>query len=59
MRNIMTLTTLPGQLQKYRITLEFNVLEDFNPHEINYERVFKLEPAESVSVTVEDLNVDW
>lgn len=55
----MTLTSLPGQLQKYRVTLEFNVLEDFNPHEINYERVFKLEPAESVSVTVEDMNLDW
>lgn len=59
MRNFMTLTSLPGQLQKYRVTLEFNVLEDFNPHEINYERVFKLEPAESVSVTVEDMNLDW
>jgi len=35
------------------------VLEDFNPHEINYERVFKLEPAESLSVTVEDMNLDW
>jgi len=55
----MTLTTLPGQLQKYRVTLEFNVLDDFNPHDINYEKVFKLEPAESVSVTVEDMNLDW
>jgi len=55
----MTLASLPGQLQKFRVTLEFNVLEDFNPHEINYERVFKLEPAESLSVTVEDMNLDW
>jgi len=59
MRNLMTLASLPGQLQKFRVTLEFNVLEDFNPHEINYERVFKLEPAESLSVTVEDMNLDW
>jgi hypothetical protein len=55
----MTLSSLPGQLQKYRVTLEFNVMDDFNPQDINYEKVFKLEPAESVSVTVEDLNVVW
>jgi hypothetical protein len=59
MRTLMPLTSLPGQLQKYRVTLEFNVLEDFNPHDINYENVFNLEPAESVSVTVEDMNLDW
>ncbi len=55
----MPLTSLPGQLQKYRVTLEFNVLDDFNPHDINYEKVFKLEPAETVRVTVEDMNVEW
>lgn len=55
----MPLTSLPGQLQKYRVTLEFNVLEDFNPHDIKYEKVFKLEPAETVRVTVEDMNVEW
>ena len=55
----MTLSSLPGQLQQYRVTLEFNVMDDFNPQDINYEKVFNLEPAETVRVTLEDLNVVW
>lgn len=55
----MTLSSLPGQLQKYRVTLEFTVMDDFNPQDINYEKVFNLEPAETVSAVIEDLNVLW
>lgn len=41
---------------KYRITLELEVLEDMNPHQIQWEKVLKLEPAEKVSAYVEDLS---
>ena len=36
-----------------------SVLSDFNPHQINYEKLFKLdEDLEALSVTIEDLNYD-
>ena len=45
-----------AQKQKYRVTLEFEVLDDFDPHNLDWEKVFKLEPAEKVSAYVEDLS---
>lgn len=47
-----------AQKQRFRITLELDVLEDFNPRDINWERLFELEPAEKVSAYIEDLNRD-
>lgn len=41
---------------KYRVTLELEVLEDMNPHQIQWEKVLDLEPAERVRVYVEDLS---
>jgi hypothetical protein len=42
------LHTHQAQKQKYRVTLELEVLGDFDPHNLDWEKVFKLEPAEKV-----------
>ena len=41
---------------KYRITLELDVFDDFNPHEIAWDKVFKLEDDEAVESNIEDLS---
>jgi hypothetical protein len=45
-----------AQKQRYRITLEMNVLADFDPHQIDWEKLFKLEPSERCEAYVEDLD---
>ena len=45
--------------KQYRITLNMSVLSDFNPHQINYEKLFKLDADyEALSVNIEDLNYE-
>jgi hypothetical protein len=46
-----------SQKNKYRITLEIETLSDFNPHQINWRSLFKLEPNEKVKSYIEDFNV--
>ena len=51
-----------AQKQRYRITLDIEVLEDFDPHQINWEDLFELEGSERVIDSyVEDLSkpVRW
>ena len=50
-----------GQKSKYRITLELDVLDDFNPHDINWNKVFKLEGNETCKSIIEDMSnpVSW
>ena len=50
---------LSSQKQRYRITLELDVMSDFNPHQIEWNKLFVLEPNESVESYVEDLSVRW
>jgi len=50
---------LSSQKQRYRITLEIDVMSDFNPHQIEWNKLFELEPNESVESYVEDLSVRW
>lgn len=50
---------LEAQKHKYRVTLELDVLGDFDPHNINWEKLFDLNPTESVSAYVEDLDYHW
>jgi hypothetical protein len=45
-----------AQKQKYRVTLELEVMSDFDPHNLDWEKVFNLEPAEKVIAYVEDLS---
>jgi predicted component of type VI protein secretion system len=47
---------LSAQKTKYRVTLELEVLGDFNPHQINWEKVLDLGGNESVESYVEDLS---
>jgi len=55
----MTISASNLQQKQYRITLNLSVLSDFNPHQINYEKLFKLdEDLEALSVTIEDLNYE-
>ena len=46
---------------KYRITLELDVESDFNPRDINWDKVFDLGGNESVESYIEELTlpVDW
>ena len=46
---------------KYRITLDLDVLDDFNPHAINWEKVLQIGADESVQSYTEDLSnpVRW
>ena len=54
----MQLSSLPGQKTKFRITLELDVMDDFNPHEIDWEKVLDIQGDESIKSYVEDLSVD-
>ena len=46
---------------KYRITLELDVLDDFNPQHINWDKVLQLEDNETVESYIEDMSnpVSW
>ena len=51
-----------AQKQRYRITLELETLEDFDPHKIDWEQLFELQGSERVIDSyVEDLSrpVSW
>ena len=50
-----------GQKSKYRITLELDVLDDFNPHDISWEKVFELQDNECCQSIIEDMSnpVSW
>lgn len=50
---------LSVQKQRYRITLELDVMSDFNPHQIEWKKLFDLEPNESIESYVEDLSIRW
>ena len=54
----MSVAISHAQKQRYRITLDIEVLEDFDPHQINWEDLFELEGSERVIDSyVEDLSV--
>ena len=45
-------------LNKYRITLELDVLDDFNPRQINWEKVLDIGADECVVSYTEELGFD-
>ena len=49
--------------QKFRVTLDFDVYEDFNPYEINWKKLFQIEGQEHLDVNIknidEDLDTNW
>ena len=54
----MPVTNYYPTLNKYRITLELDVLDDFNPRQINWEKVLDIGCDESVVIYTEELNID-
>jgi hypothetical protein len=52
----MSVTFQQARKQKVRITLELEVFEDFNARDIDFEKLFQLEPAESVDVYIEEFD---
>ena len=41
---------------KYRITLELDVVDDFNPRQIDWDKMFELQEDEHVECYIEELN---
>ena len=52
----MSSAYLAAHKTKYRVTFELDVLEDFNPHQINWEKVLDLGGNEHVDAYIEDLS---
>ena len=57
----MPVTNYNSTLNKYRITLELDGLDDFNPRQINWEKVLDIGADESVISYTEELDndVNW
>jgi hypothetical protein len=47
---------LTTQKMRYRVTLDLDVLGDFNPHQIDWNKVLDLQGDESCESYVEDLS---
>ena len=43
---------------KYRIPLELDVIDDFNPRQIDWAKMFELSEDESVVSYIEELDID-
>lgn len=52
----MSVAYQQAQKVRYRITLDVQAFPDFDPHQIDWEKLFKLEPAEKCEVYIEDLS---
>jgi len=44
--------------KKYSVTLDFDVYEDFNPYEIQWNKLFQIEGQEKLDVNIKDIDVD-
>ena len=53
----MTVSNIYGQKSKYRITLELDVLDDFNPRQIDWRKALQIEENESVDCYIEDVDI--
>ena len=54
----MSVVISQAQKQRYRITLDLEVMEDFDPHQIDWHQLLELEGSERVIDSyVEDLSV--
>ena len=54
--NLMTVSNYYGQKSKYRITLELDVLDDFNPRQIDWRKVLEIEENEDLECYIEDID---
>ena len=53
----MPVTNTYPTLNKYRITLELDVRDDFNPRQINWEKVLDIGEDEAVVSYTEELDI--
>ena len=53
----MSVTYSQAQKVRYRVTLDLEVFSDFDPHQLDWSKVFKLEPSETCEAYIEDLSV--
>jgi hypothetical protein len=53
---LMSVAYQQAQKQHVRITLDLSVLSDFNARDIDFEKLFQLEPNESVDVYIEEFD---
>jgi hypothetical protein len=52
------MNTCIGQKQRLRVTLDFEVFDDFDVQQIDFHKVFDISGDESLTVTVEDLSAN-
>ena len=52
----MAVSNYYGTKSKYRITLELDVLDDFNPRQINWRKVLQIEENEELDCYIEDID---
>ena len=50
---------LAAQKQKVRITLDLEVFQDFDARQIDWDKLFNLEPSENVDAYVEEFDNDF
>ena len=55
--NPMSVSNYYGQKTKYRITLELDVLDDFNPREIDWRKVLDMQEIEDCKCYIEDVDL--
>ena len=52
----MAVSNYYGTKSKYRITLELDVLDDFNPRQIDWRKVLQIEENENLDCYIEDID---
>ena len=52
----MTVSNIYGQKTKYRITLELDVQDDFNPRQIDWRKVLQINENEDLDCYIEEID---
>ena len=53
----MAVSNYYGTKSKYRITLELDVLDDFNPRQIDWRKVLQINENEELDCYIEDIDL--
>ena len=53
---VLLMSLAYAQKSKFRVTLELDVFEDFNPHNVDWEKILDVQGNESITAYVEDLS---
>ena len=55
----MAVSNYYGTKNKYRITLELDVLDDLNPRQIDWGKVLQINEDESIDCYIEDIDLPF